>query len=84
MSSHTLSLWASSLDVDDLENRGFVRGLLVSSVDADNLAAWLAKVLLLGLLDGEGEQTVSTLVRGDLEADDSTSTVQLTNDREGD
>ena len=55
MSSHTLSLWASSLDVDDLENRGFVRGLLVSSVDADNLAAWLAKVLLLGLLDGEGE-----------------------------
>ena len=53
-------------------------------MDADNLTAWFAKILLLGLLDGEGQQVVSALVRGDLEADNTASAVKLADDRERD
>ena len=49
-------------------------------MDADNLAARLAKVLLLGLLDGEGEQVVGTLVGGDFEANDAAGAVKLADD----
>jgi len=45
------SLVTSSLDVNNLEHARLVRGLLIRAVNADNLAAWLAEILLLGLLD---------------------------------
>ena len=49
-------------------------------MDADNLAAWLAEVSLLSLLDGELNEVVSALVRGDLEAGDTASAVELADD----
>ena len=51
-----------SLNIDNLEDRRLIWSLLVRSMDADGLAAWFAKILLLGLLNSEGQQVVSALV----------------------
>ena len=72
-----------SLDVEDLHDRRLIRGLFIGAVDADNLAAWLAKISLLGLLDSECQQVVSTLIGGDLEADEATRAIELANDGKG-
>ena len=70
----------SSLDIDDLEDGRLIRSLLIGAVKADNLAAGLAKTSFLGLLHGESEQVVGALVRWDLEGNDTTSVVELTDD----
>jgi len=73
-----------SLDVDDLEDGGLIGSLFICAVQADDLAARLAETTLLGLLDGELEEVVGTLVRWDLEGSDTAGDVELAADLEGD
>ena len=52
-------------------------------MDGDNLATWLAEVLLLGLLEDKGDKVVGSLVRWDLVALDTSADVELSDDGEG-
>ena len=53
-------------------------------MDGDNLASWLAEVLLLGLLEDELDEVVGSLVGWDLVACDTSADVELSDDGEGD
>ena len=50
-------------------------------MDGNNLASWLAKMLLLGLLQDERDKIVSSLVGRNLVAGDTTTDVELSDDR---
>ena len=52
-------------------------------MDGDNLAPWLAEVLLLGLLEDKRDKVVGSLVRWDLVALDTSADVELSDDGEG-
>jgi hypothetical protein len=69
-----------SLNVNDLEDGRLIWGVLVGSVNADDLSARPAQVSFLGSRDGHVDQIVSSLVRWNLESNDATCTVQLSDD----
>ena len=75
--------YLASLNSDDFHDGRLIWSLLRSSVDGDNLASWLAEVLLLGLLEDERDKVVGSLVGWDLVASDTAADVELSDDGEG-
>jgi len=73
-----------SLYSDDFHDGRLVWSLLRCSVDGNDLSSGLAEVLLLGLLEDEGNKVVGSLVGWDLVALDTAADVELSDDGEGD
>ena len=69
-----------SLDIEDLENGRLVWALLISALQADDLAARLAETALLSLLNGELDEVLDALVGRDLKGDNTTGDVELADD----
>lgn len=69
-----------SLDVNDFEDVGLVRGVFVVAVDADYLVAALTEASFLGLLDNELKDVVDTDEGWDLKASDAADCLKGSDD----